>query len=173
MLCPGQNTVRSSQFASEGCYFCRVKNNVPYLEGQFVGGGQLETNSRWFCIMQDRFFFNIREWAFIRGQILGNLLEKSAFFGVQTGEWASIRAWASNRDFTVCKKIFQALAAILCNGANWAILWLFFKLSQMFRKRCCSDFFSFQKIYSTCIFLKTAKFWQFIYKLLLFSYPSF
>ena len=22
-------------------------------------------------------------------------------FGIQTGEWASIRAWASNRDFTV------------------------------------------------------------------------
>ena len=41
MHCPGHNTVRGSQLASEGLY-CRVKNNVPYLEGQFVGGGRLE-----------------------------------------------------------------------------------------------------------------------------------
>ena len=40
---PGHNTVRGSQLASEGQYFpsneSRVKNIVPYLEGQFVGGG--------------------------------------------------------------------------------------------------------------------------------------
>ena len=60
-------------------YFPRVKNNVRYLERQFLGGGQLITNSRCFCIMQDRFFFlffvcffsNIRGWAFISGLILG------------------------------------------------------------------------------------------------------
>ena len=42
MHCPGHNTVRGSQLASKGWYFRRVKHNVPYLEGQFVGDGQLE-----------------------------------------------------------------------------------------------------------------------------------
>ena len=52
----------------------RVKNNVPYLEGQFVGGGQLEmliANLRCFCITYNQFFFNICGWAFIRVSILG------------------------------------------------------------------------------------------------------
>ena len=34
MHCPGHNAVRVSQLASKGWYFHRVKNNVPYLEGQ-------------------------------------------------------------------------------------------------------------------------------------------
>ena len=42
MHCPGHNTVRGSQLASEGWYFGRAKNNKPYLEGQFVGGERLE-----------------------------------------------------------------------------------------------------------------------------------
>ena len=45
MHCPGHNTVRGSQLAREGWYFRRIKNNVPYLEGQFVGGGGLEIRS--------------------------------------------------------------------------------------------------------------------------------
>ena len=42
MHCPGHSTVRASQRASEGWYFRRVKNIVPDLEKQFVGGGRLE-----------------------------------------------------------------------------------------------------------------------------------
>ena len=60
----------------------------------------LITNSRCFCITQDQFFFNIPEWAFIRGSIFGEIFSKIGIFGVQTGEWASIGAWASNRNFT-------------------------------------------------------------------------
>ena len=46
MHCPGHNTVWGSPLlASVGIFALnesRVKNNVPYLEGQFVGGGRLE-----------------------------------------------------------------------------------------------------------------------------------
>ena len=38
-----------------------------------------------------------------RHNFLGNLLEKISIFGVQTGEWASITAWACNKDFRVFK----------------------------------------------------------------------
>ena len=48
--------------------------------------------------------FYIRGWAFIRGSIFWEIACKISIFGVQTGEWASIRAQASNshyRDFMV------------------------------------------------------------------------
>ena len=38
MHCPGHNTVRGAGVG----YYGSVKNNVPYLEGQFVGGRRLE-----------------------------------------------------------------------------------------------------------------------------------
>ena len=40
-------------------------------------------------------------WPLLEAQFLGKFAFKIDIFGVQTGEWASIRAWASNRDFTV------------------------------------------------------------------------
>ena len=77
-------------------------------------------------------FFHIGGWAFTRGSIFGgNLLEKSAIFGIQTGEWTSIRAWASNRDFTVYKftrtnnKITDEIAWM-----HWLICALVFGIQQ-------------------------------------------
>ena len=67
MHCPGHNTGRDSQLASEGWYFRMVKNNVPYLEGQLVGGGGLEIRCLMFRHNTGLIFFNICGWAFIRG----------------------------------------------------------------------------------------------------------
>ena len=118
MHCPGHNTVGGSQLASEGWYFRRVKNNVPYLRGtirwrRMTRKSLLITNSRsMFLHNAWPICFSIHVWAFIRGSILGKFAWKISFFGIQTGEWASIRACASNRDFTVlpavhhCEKTF-------------------------------------------------------------------
>ena len=46
----------------------------------------LITNLRCFCITQDRFFFNIHGWAFIRGSIFGEIcFKKSAFLVSKLG----------------------------------------------------------------------------------------
>ena len=106
MHCAGHNTVPGSQIASEGWYFHRVQKQCTLFRGTIrwrraTRNSLLITNLRCFCIMQDQFFLIFVVGPLLEAHFLGNLLEKSAFFDVQTGEWTSIRAWASNRDFTV------------------------------------------------------------------------
>ena len=61
MHCPGHNKVWGSQLASEGWYFRRVKNNVPYLEGQFAANNKFKM----FLHNAGPIFFNISGWAFL------------------------------------------------------------------------------------------------------------
>ena len=56
---------------------------------------------RCFCITQDRFFSIFKGGPLLEPRFLWKFALKISTLGVKTGEWASIRAWASYRDFTV------------------------------------------------------------------------
>ena len=76
--CPGHITVRGSQLASEGWYFCRVKHNIPYL-----GGGSSDAayyKFEMFLHNAGPIFFNICGWAFIRGLIFWEICLKNQHF---------------------------------------------------------------------------------------------
>ena len=89
MHCPGHFTVQGSQLASVGRHSgqneSRVKNDVPYLEGQFDGGGRLEiaANNKFEMFLHNLgpiLFFNICGWAFVRGSIFLEICLKNPHF---------------------------------------------------------------------------------------------
>ena len=117
---------------AQGGQYCSYHfRNYSAAEGTFVQGGGLEipciydliwtTREKDFCVWRSsnkfgNFQHKVRSFfssgRLIEAVIFQELSKKIAIFNIQIRGWAFIRAWASNRDFTVCGYPLLSVAII-------------------------------------------------------------